>query len=25
MAGIQIHQPKLILMDEPGNHLDLSG
>ena len=25
LAGITIHQPKLVLMDEPSNHLDLSG
>lgn len=25
LAGIMIHQPKLILMDEPSNHLDLQG
>lgn len=25
LAGIQIHQPQLILMDEPSNHLDLAG
>ncbi|GAB3219237.1 ABC-F family ATP-binding cassette domain-containing protein [Algoriphagus aestuariicola] len=25
LAGISIHQPKLILLDEPSNHLDLSG
>tara|TARA_R110000868_G_scaffold822_1_gene6091 strand:+ start:15741 stop:17348 length:1608 start_codon:yes stop_codon:yes gene_type:complete len=24
LAGIMIHQPKLILMDEPSNHLDIS-
>ncbi|WP_045459705.1 ribosomal protection-like ABC-F family protein [Sporocytophaga myxococcoides] len=25
LAGILIHQPDIILMDEPSNHLDLSG
>lgn len=25
LAGIHIHQPELILMDEPGNHLDRAG
>ena len=25
LAGIQIHQPELILLDEPSNHLDVSG
>lgn len=25
LAGISIHQPELILLDEPSNHLDLSG
>ncbi len=25
LAGISIHQPKLILLDEPSNHLDLAG
>ena len=25
LAGISIHQPKLILLDEPGNHLDIAG
>ncbi|WP_020402300.1 ABC-F family ATP-binding cassette domain-containing protein [Gracilimonas tropica] len=25
LAGIQVHQPKLVLMDEPTNHLDDSG
>jgi ATPase subunit of ABC transporter with duplicated ATPase domains len=25
LAGISIHQPQLILMDEPSNHLDVSG
>lgn len=25
LAGIHIHQPKLILMDEPSNHLDRQG
>jgi ATPase subunit of ABC transporter with duplicated ATPase domains len=25
LAGISIHQPELILLDEPGNHLDTSG
>lgn len=25
LAGIQIHQPDLILLDEPSNHLDLAG
>ncbi|MCH5716722.1 ABC-F family ATP-binding cassette domain-containing protein [Niabella hibiscisoli] len=25
LAGIHIHQPELVLMDEPGNHLDLAG
>lgn len=25
LAGISIHQPKLILLDEPSNHLDISG
>ena len=25
LAGIFIHQPKLILLDEPSNHLDISG
>jgi len=25
LAGITIHQPKLVLMDEPSNHLDLTG
>lgn len=25
MAGIMIHQPKLILLDEPSNHLDIEG
>lgn len=25
LAGIHIHQPELILMDEPGNHLDIAG
>ncbi len=25
LAGIQIHQPALILLDEPSNHMDLSG
>jgi ATPase subunit of ABC transporter with duplicated ATPase domains len=25
LAGIFIHQPKLVLLDEPGNHLDISG
>ncbi|MBZ4041034.1 ribosomal protection-like ABC-F family protein [Flavobacterium hibisci] len=25
LAGIMIHQPKLILLDEPSNHLDIEG
>ena len=25
LAGISIHQPDLVLLDEPSNHLDLSG
>lgn len=25
LAGISIHQPELILMDEPSNHLDIAG
>ena len=25
LAGIHIHQPELVLMDEPGNHLDRTG
>ncbi len=25
LAGISIHQPRLVLMDEPGNHLDTQG
>jgi len=25
LAGISIHQPQLILLDEPSNHLDLAG
>lgn len=25
LAGIHIHQPELILLDEPGNHLDTAG
>jgi ATPase subunit of ABC transporter with duplicated ATPase domains len=25
LAGIQVHQPQLILLDEPSNHLDLRG
>jgi ATPase subunit of ABC transporter with duplicated ATPase domains len=25
LAGISIHQPRLILLDEPSNHLDISG
>ena len=25
LAGISIHQPQLILLDEPSNHLDISG
>lgn len=25
LAGIAIHQPGLILLDEPGNHLDITG
>lgn len=25
LAGISIHQPSLVLLDEPGNHLDSSG
>lgn len=25
LAGIQIHQPELVLLDEPSNHLDLEG
>lgn len=25
LAGISIHQPELILLDEPSNHLDVSG
>src|SRR5690606_15171338 len=25
LAGIMIHQPDLVLMDEPSNHLDLAG
>lgn len=25
LAGISIHQPELVLLDEPSNHLDLSG
>lgn len=25
LAGISIHAPKLVLLDEPSNHLDLSG
>lgn len=25
LAGIEIHQPQLVLLDEPGNHLDISG
>jgi ATPase subunit of ABC transporter with duplicated ATPase domains len=25
LAGIHIHQPELVLMDEPGNHLDIAG
>ena len=25
LAGIMIHQPEIVLMDEPGNHLDAAG
>jgi ATPase subunit of ABC transporter with duplicated ATPase domains len=25
LAGISIHQPELVLLDEPGNHLDIAG
>lgn len=25
LAGISIHQPELVLLDEPGNHLDVAG
>lgn len=25
MAGIRIHQPEIVLLDEPGNHLDAEG
>jgi ATPase subunit of ABC transporter with duplicated ATPase domains len=25
LAGISIHQPELVLLDEPNNHLDISG
>lgn len=25
LAGIPVHQPELVLMDEPGNHLDIAG
>ena len=25
LAGIHIHQPQLVLMDEPSNHLDIAG
>lgn len=25
LAGIQIHRPRIVLMDEPSNHLDLTG
>ncbi|GAB3432395.1 ABC-F family ATP-binding cassette domain-containing protein [Niabella aquatica] len=25
LAGIDIHQPELVLLDEPSNHLDISG
>lgn len=25
LAGISIHQPELVLMDEPSNHLDIAG
>ena len=25
LAGISIHEPQFVLLDEPGNHLDLSG
>jgi ATPase subunit of ABC transporter with duplicated ATPase domains len=25
LAGISIHEPELVLLDEPGNHLDTSG
>lgn len=25
LAGIMVHQPKLILLDEPSNHLDIEG
>ena len=25
LAGISIHQPKLVLLDEPSNHMDMSG
>ena len=25
MAGIRIHQPEIVLLDEPGNHLDAKG
>lgn len=25
LAGISIHQPKLVLLDEPSNHLDVAG
>ncbi|MEQ8904473.1 ribosomal protection-like ABC-F family protein [Ekhidna sp.] len=25
LSGISIHQPQMVIMDEPGNHLDLTG
>jgi len=25
LAGISIHQPELVLLDEPGNHMDIAG